>query len=62
MDVRSGLVPAAVVVQADHPPAEGEQADEDQCHSPMQNDTDQTETGGGIAPLHADRSWKEANA
>ncbi|MCY1187971.1 hypothetical protein D9M73_290170 [compost metagenome] len=58
MDIRRGLVPAAVVVQADHPQAQGEQADEDDGHPPMQNDADQTEAGRGVTPLHEMNPWK----
>ncbi|MNN96078.1 hypothetical protein D3C81_2150050 [compost metagenome] len=58
MDVGRRLVPAAVVIQAAHPQAKGEQPDEDQGHSPMQKNADQAEAGWGITPLHGKSPWK----
>ncbi|MNY77304.1 hypothetical protein D3C86_2171550 [compost metagenome] len=40
MQVRAGFAPRAVIVEADHPQAQAEQAEHCQRHAPVQDDAD----------------------
>ncbi len=62
VDIRRGLVPAAVVIQADHPVAQAEQTEYHHSHQPVNKDTDQSITGRGVTPLHEARSRRKRSA
>ncbi len=52
VQVRCGPVPAAVVVQPDHPETQGEQTEYRHGHQPMQHNAGQPVMRRGITPVH----------